>query len=71
MEDYIGFRLYENVKDFYSRILCIENTRFIKGYMPLDLSVLIKPTGNVKFDNWLAEAVDLRVTRMCNIVFIC
>lgn len=56
VENHIGFKLHENVKDFYSRIYCAENKRFIEGNMPLNLPELIKQTGNEAFDNWLSEA---------------
>lgn len=52
VEKKIGFEIHENIKDFYSRIVCDEKFGF-RGRMRFIREKFIKSTGNKDYDNFL------------------
>lgn len=50
VENFLGFRLHENLKDFYSRILC----EHIRGVVDFSEEKFIKKTGNQRNDKWFS-----------------
>lgn len=53
VEQTIGFPLYYDLKNFYSRILC-EEQKVISGNFNLVEDKFIQKTGNVRFDTWFS-----------------
>ena len=54
IERCLGFRLHENVKDFYSRVTYDEKFG-IQGVMHFKGTDFVKPTGHERFDHWLLD----------------
>lgn len=55
VEEIIGFQLHYDLKNFYSRILCEEQTqKSISGNFNLIEDKLIQKTGNERFDTWFS-----------------
>lgn len=52
IEDYLGFTIHNNIKDFYSRIVCDDKLGF-KGGMKFVREKFIILTGNDKYDRFL------------------
>lgn len=50
IENKIGFKLNDNLKDFYSRIIC----KSVKGIVDFSEEKFIKPTGNNRNDTWFS-----------------
>lgn len=52
IEKHLGFKIHNNVKDFYSRLVCDEKFGF-RGRMKFVREKFIIPTGNDRYDTFL------------------
>ena len=51
VEEYVGFSIHEDLKDFYSRMKC----KTINGIIEFRKEKFIQNTGNERYDTWLSE----------------
>lgn len=54
VEKHLGFKMHNNVKNFYSRIVCDEKIEF-RGRMKFIRDKFIIPTGNQRYDKFLFD----------------